>query len=151
MRKPGPEIFTGFLETFRDYNRCLKRRHGVIPYLISAHPGCTLSHMVDTALFLKRHHLRVEQVQEFTPTPGTLATCIYYTGKDPFTGKEVHVPRSEREKRLQKSLLLWHLPEKQKDIREALRLCGREKESAELLCGKGIRMIRAPKKAKPGS
>ncbi|NLC70193.1 MAG: YgiQ family radical SAM protein, partial [Desulfuromonadaceae bacterium] len=112
MRKPGPEMFSRFLETFRDHNQNLNRRRGVVPYLIAAHPGCTLAHMVDTALFLKRHNLRVEQVQEFTPTPGTLATCLYYTGRDPFTGKEIYIPRSEREKRLQKSLLLWHLPEK---------------------------------------
>jgi len=133
MRKPGPEILIRFLKIFWDYNRKLGRRQGVVPYLIAAHPGCTLAHMVDTALFLKRHHLRVEQVQEFTPTPGTLATCIYYTGKDPVTGKEIYVPRSEREKRLQKALLLWHLSEKRRDIREALRLCGREKDGAELL------------------
>jgi uncharacterized radical SAM protein YgiQ len=133
MRKPGPELFGRFLEAYREHNRRLQQQRGLVPYLISGHPGCTLSHMVDTALFLKRHHLRVEQVQEFTPTPGTLATCIYYTGRDPFTGKEVYVPRQEREKRLQKSLLLWHLPDKRQEIREALRLCHRERDGAELL------------------
>ncbi len=106
-----------------------------MPYFISGHPGCTLSDMVDVALFLKRHRLKVEQVQEFTPTPGSLATCIYHTGRDPFTGQEVHVPRSPKEKRLQKALLLWHLPENRRDIEEALRLCRRQEAGAELLGG----------------
>jgi hypothetical protein len=70
--------------------------------------------------------LRVEQVQEFTPTPGSLSTCIYHTGRDPLSGEIVHVPRSANEKRLQKALLLYHLPEQRKDVIEALRQCGRE-------------------------
>jgi uncharacterized radical SAM protein YgiQ len=133
MRKPDPDRFARFLKLFRERSRKLNLRQAVVPYLISAHPGCTLSHMVDTALFLKRHNLRVEQVQEFTPTPGTLSTCIYYTGKDPFTGQPVHVPTSDLEKRLQKALLLQHLPEKRADILQALKLCGREQDANELL------------------
>ena len=132
MRKPGPECFACFLKLFRERSRKLNLRQAVVPYLISAHPGCTLADMVDTALFLKRHNLRVEQVQEFTPTPGTLSTCIYYTGKDPFTGETVHVPTSDLEKRLQKSLLLWHLPEKRADVIKALKLCGREQDAEKL-------------------
>lgn len=148
MRKPQPERFVRFLEAFREQNRKMGRRRGVVPYLIAGHPGCTLSHMVDTALFLKHHQLRVEQVQEFTPTPGTLATCIYHTGRDPFTGKEVYVPRSEKEIRLQKALLLWHLPEKHREIREALSLCGREKDGATLLGAGHFRRIQPSKKTK---
>jgi len=146
MRKPGPERFARFLKLFREQSRRLNLRQAVVPYLISAHPGCTLSHMVDTALFLKRHNLRVEQVQEFTPTPGTLSTCIYYTGKDPFSGAPVHVPTSDLEKRLQKSLLLWHLPEKRADILKALKLCGREGDDEELLGKKRL----FPKTSKQG-
>jgi len=133
MRKPGPAIFEDFLRSFRDRSRELGRRQAVVPYFISGHPGCTLSDMVEVALFLKRHRLKVEQVQEFTPTPGSLATCIYHTGRDPFTGEALHVPRSPKEKRLQKALLLWHLPESRRDIEEALRLCGRTGERDALL------------------
>jgi radical SAM superfamily enzyme YgiQ (UPF0313 family) len=104
----------------------------VIPYFISGHPGCTLADMVEVALFLKRHQLKVEQVQEFTPTPGSLSTCIWHTGRDPFTGASVYVPRSPRERRLQKALLLWHLPEHRADVKEALRLCGRTDLAGEL-------------------
>ncbi len=82
--------------------------------------------MIDVAKFLKENHLRVEQVQEFTPTPGSLATCIYHTGSDPYTGEPVHVPRNAKERRLQKALLLWHLPEHRKDVITALKECHRE-------------------------
>ncbi|WP_291316766.1 YgiQ family radical SAM protein [Desulfuromonas sp.] len=136
MRKPGPQMFARFLKDFRDRSMALGRRQAVVPYFISAHPGCALEDMVEVALFLRRHRLRVEQVQEFTPTPGSLATCIYHTGRDPFTGEAVHVPRQAKEKRLQKALLLWHLPENRRDVDEALRLCGREDARAELLAEK---------------
>jgi radical SAM superfamily enzyme YgiQ (UPF0313 family) len=82
--------------------------------------------MIDVALFLKEHNLRVEQVQEFTPTPGSLATCIYHTGRDPFSGELIHVPLNPNERRQQKALLLWHLPESRKDVLTALKQCGRE-------------------------
>lgn len=126
MRKPGPKVFEDFLQAFRTRSRQLDLRQSVIPYFISAHPGCTLNDMVEVALFLKQHQLRVEQVQEFTPTPGSLATCIYHTGRDPYTGEKVYVPRSVEEKRLQKALLLSHLPEQRQSILEALRITGRE-------------------------
>jgi uncharacterized radical SAM protein YgiQ len=129
MRKPSPAVFEEFLHAFRDRSRHIGKRQAVVPYFISGHPGTTLSDMVDVALFIKRHSLRVEQVQEFTPTPGTLSTCIYYTGRDPYTGKEVHVPRSLEERRLQKSLLLWHLPGNRSAVAEALRVTGRESEN----------------------
>ncbi len=132
MRKPGAEIFTRFLEQFRQYSRQLGLRQAIVPYMISNHPGCTLDDMIDVALYLKRHRLTVEQVQDFTPTPGSLSTCIYYTGKDPYSGRPVHVPRSTKERRLQKALLLYHRPESYADIQEALKVCRRENVAAEL-------------------
>ncbi len=137
MRKPGPAVFERFLRRFWESCREKGLKRAVVPYFIASHPGCTLSDMVDVALFLKRHRMRVEQVQEFTPTPGTLSTCLYYTGIDPFSGKAVHVPRSAAERRLQKALLLFHLPSSRRDVREALRLCGREEEGRALLPGSG--------------
>ncbi|HTP65104.1 MAG TPA: YgiQ family radical SAM protein [Geobacteraceae bacterium] len=132
MRKPGKKAFEEFLGRFRDESRRLGKRHAIVPYLISGHPGCTLDDMVELALFLRRNGLKVEQVQDFTPTPGTLATCIYYTGIDPFSGKEVHVAASDREKRLQKALLLSHVPAERRNIIAALAACGREAAGAEL-------------------
>jgi uncharacterized radical SAM protein YgiQ len=133
MRKPGAKIFTDFLEKFRQRSAQLGLRQAVVPYLISGHPGCTLADMVEVALYLKHHRLRVEQVQDFTPTPGSLATCIYHTGTDPFSGQTIHVPLSAKEKRLQKALLLYHKPESRDDVLEALRICGREDCQALLL------------------
>lgn len=135
MRKPDGASFERFLAFFRDESARLGKRQALVPYFISGHPGCTLSDMVELALFLKRHGLKVEQVQDFTPTPGTLATCMYHTGLDPLTGRELYVPRSEREKNLQKSLLLWHLPEKRRLVMEALRECDREDAARELFGG----------------
>jgi uncharacterized radical SAM protein YgiQ len=132
MRKPGKKGFEAFLERFRNESRRLGKRQAIVPYLISGHPGCTLADMVELALFLRRNGLKAEQVQDFTPTPGTLATCMFHTGIDPLTGKEVFVPRSDREKRLQKALLLSHLPGERRHVMEALRACGREAAAAEL-------------------
>ena len=81
-----------------------------MPYLISGHPGCTLADMLELALALKNLGFKVEQVQDFTPTPGSLSTCMFHTGIDPDSGRSVHVARSDREKGLQKALLLWHQP-----------------------------------------
>lgn len=133
MRKPGARVFTEFLDQFRKRNRQAGLRQSVVPYLISGHPGCTLADMVDVALYLKRHQLKVEQVQDFTPTPGSLSTCIYHTGKDPYTDQAIYVPKSVKEKRLQKALLLYHSPAARKDIREALKLSGRGDAEEELL------------------
>jgi len=136
MRKPGKDTFSAFLHFYRQQKERGGKAQQVIPYLISGHPGCTLSDMVDVALFLKENDLRVEQVQEFTPTPGTASTCMYHTGYNPDTGGELYVARSGREKRLQKALLLWHLPEQRNVIREALQKCGREDSFAALLGGR---------------
>lgn len=135
MRKPGKKAFERFLEQFRSECSRLGKRYGVVPYLISGHPGSTLSDMVDMALFMRKQGLKVEQVQDYTPTPGTLSTCMYYTGLDPFTGRDVYVPRSDREKRLQKSLLLHHLPAERRNVLQALAACGRKEAAAILLAG----------------
>ncbi|HEX8960941.1 MAG TPA: YgiQ family radical SAM protein [Geobacteraceae bacterium] len=135
MRKPGRASFDRFLAMFRAESLRLGKRQAIVPYLISGHPGCTLEDMVELALALKRHHLKVEQVQDFTPTPGTLSTCMYYTGVDPFSGKKVYVPRSDREKLLQKALLLAHVPGERRNVMAALVACRREAAAAELFRG----------------
>lgn len=137
MRKPGRAAFDKFLALFREESARLGKKQYIVPYLISGHPGCTLSDMADLALALKRSRLRVEQVQDFTPTPGSLSTCIYHTGLDPFSGEAVYVPRSDRDKILQKALLLAHLPEERKNILAALKACGREAVAAELFQQEG--------------
>jgi len=125
MRKPGKESFVRFLERFRETSRRLGKRQTVVPYLMSGHPGCTLDDMVLLAAELRQLGLRVEQVQEFTPTPGTASTCMYYTGVEPDSGNPVYVARSDRDKIMQKSILLWHLPEERQRVIKMLRELGR--------------------------
>jgi len=137
MHKPGRKAFETFLRRFRDESHRLGRRQHVVPYLISGHPGCTLADMLELALALGKLGLKVEQVQDFTPTPGTLSTCMFYTGIDPESGKSVYVPASDREKGLQKALLLWHQPAERKKVMEALRELGRE-DMAEILFAKSF-------------
>lgn len=125
MRKPGKEVFARFLERFRDENRKVGKQQGVVPYLITGHPGCRVDEMVQLVQQLQRLKLRVEQAQEFTPTPGTAASCMYHTGLDPDSGGPVYVARTDREKILQKSILLWHLPEERQRAIKLLRELGR--------------------------
>ncbi|MBI2354519.1 MAG: YgiQ family radical SAM protein [Deltaproteobacteria bacterium] len=133
MRKPGRKAFEDFLRRFRDESARIGKRQHVVPYLISGHPGCTLADMLELALLLKELGIKVEQVQDFTPTPGTLSTCMFHTGIDPESGRRVYVPASDREKGLQKALLLWHLPGERKKVMEALRELGREDVAGILL------------------
>ena len=129
MRKPGKKAFETFLGRFREESIRLDKRQYIVPYLISGHPGCTLGDMLELALILKKAGIKVEQVQDFTPTPGTIATCMFYSGLDPMTGKRVYTATSDREKGLQKSLLLWHLPAERVKVMEALRELGRASDS----------------------
>jgi len=140
MRKPGKKAFEAFLRRFRDESERVGKRQHVVPYLISGHPGCTLVDMLELALALKAMGFRVEQVQDFTPTPGSLSTCMYHTGIDPDSGKAVHVPYSDREKGLQKALLLWHQPGERNKVLEALRELGKE-DMASFLLGETSRVV----------
>jgi uncharacterized radical SAM protein YgiQ len=133
MRKPAGGEFPRFLSAHRALSREAGRNQYVLPYLMAAHPGSRLEDMVDLAVFLKRCGVRVEQVQIFTPTPGTASTVMYATGLDPATLRPVFVERDPRRRELQKALLLWHLPESAALIREALALCGRSGVEQELL------------------
>jgi uncharacterized radical SAM protein YgiQ len=133
MRKPAGGEFAAFLAAHRRASQSAGRRQYVLPYFMAAHPGSRLQDMVEVALFLKRNDVRVEQVQIFTPTPGTAATAMFATGLDPVTLRPVFVERDPHRRELQKALLLWHLPESAPAIREALQLCGRLDAAAELL------------------
>jgi len=156
MRKPGRKAFETFLRRFRDESERIGKRQQIVPYLISGHPGCTLTDMLELTLALKALGFKVEQVQDFTPTPGSLATCMFHTGIDPDSGKAVYVPRSDREKGLQKALLLWHLPAERNKVLEALRELGREDMAAVLLgvvvrgCDEKKAFSAAKPRTKPG-
>jgi radical SAM superfamily enzyme YgiQ (UPF0313 family) len=91
-----------------------------------------LADILELALTLKKIGIQVEQVQDFTPTPGTIATCMFYSGFDPMTGKRVYTATSDREKGLQKSLLLWHVTAERSKVMEALKILGREGDAGLL-------------------
>ena len=101
MRKPSFEKFLLFLEQFNMMNRKSGKNQQLIPYFISAHPGCTVEDMASLAVEARNHRLMTDQVQEFTPTPMTYSTAIYYLGYDPYTGEKMTVQRYIDEKKAQ--------------------------------------------------
>ena len=107
MGKPHFDVFEKFWDKYRSVNEKNGREQYLVPYLMSSHPGCTLRDSVRLAEFLHRTGHLPEQVQDFYPTPGTLSTCMYYTGIDPRDMTEVYVARSPHEKALQRALLQW--------------------------------------------
>ena len=126
MKKPGIESFERFQEMFACASREAGKEQYDIPYFISGHPGSTLEDMVELAQWLKRNGKRPRQVQDFIPTPMSMAACMYYSGYDPFTLQPVYTATGLREKKLQKALLLYWNPEQWPLAREALREAGRE-------------------------
>lgn len=135
MRKPGKQVFLDFAKKYRKINRQLGLKQYLIPYLISSHPGSTLEDAVELALFLKEFGFVPDQVQDFYPTPATLATCMYYTEKDPFTMEPVYVAKDLEEKKMQRALIHYHKPENRQTVRKALEKAGREDLIGVLLGG----------------
>lgn len=126
MGKPNWSIFEKFTQAFNEMNTRVGKRQFLVPYLISSHPGATLNDAVEMALALRRMGRRPEQVQDFYPTPGTLSTCMYYTGLDTETGRPVEVARTPGDKAMQRALLQWFLPQNKPLVLAALRQTGRE-------------------------
>jgi uncharacterized radical SAM protein YgiQ len=119
MRKPPVEALEAFRDRFAAVNRKQEKEQYLLPYLMSGHPGCTIEDAIELAEYLRDHGLYPEQVQDFTPTPMTLSTAMYYTGLDPFTMEEVHVPKG-REKRIERALLRYRDPGNWHLVREGL-------------------------------
>ena len=126
MRKPEGNDLEAFARAFGAASRRAGKTQYVLPYFIAAHPGCRLDDMLEVALFLHRTGMAVEQVQIFTPTPGTAATVMYATGLDPDTLRPVFVERDPHQKQLQKALLLWRDPANARLVRQALSQLGRD-------------------------
>ena len=125
MGKPHIESYLEFAKRYYNYNKKLGKEQYLVPYLMSSHPGSTLKDAVELAVFLKKNKIRPEQVQDFYPTPGTVSTCMFYTGLDPYTLKEVYVARNEHDKALQRALLQYFNPKNRDLVVEALKKAGR--------------------------
>ena len=126
MGKPRREVYDAFCRRYTQVNQRLGRKQYLIPYLMSSHPGSDLQAAVELACYLRDTGFYPEQVQDFYPTPGTLSTCMFYTGLDPRTMERVFVARSPEEKAMQRALMQFRAPQNQALVRKALRLAGRE-------------------------
>lgn len=121
MRKPSFGLFRKFKRIFDEVNRKAGMRQQLIPYFISSHPGCHETDMAELAAITKNLDFHLEQVQDFTPTPMTVSTEIYYTGYHPYTGEKVYTPRTEKEKLAQRQFFFWYKPEARQSIVNELR------------------------------
>ncbi len=125
MGKPHIETYKRFQDEFYRKTQQAKKEQYLVPYLMSSHPGSTLKEAVELSLYLKREKIHPDQVQDFYPTPGTVSTCMYYTGLDPYTLKDVYVAKSPHEKALQRALLQYFKPQNRDLVVEALIKAGR--------------------------
>ncbi|MBD5288335.1 MAG: YgiQ family radical SAM protein [Bacteroides sp.] len=126
MRKPSFSLFHRFKKIFDKVNEEKGLRQQLIPYFISSHPACEEEDMAELAAETKKLNFHLEQVQDFTPTPMTLATEIYYTGFHPYTGERLYTARSEKEKLAQREFFFWYKPENRHSIMTELRKMGRK-------------------------
>ncbi|MBQ5821441.1 MAG: YgiQ family radical SAM protein, partial [Clostridia bacterium] len=126
MGKPPFRYYKAFTDKYHALNKEYGKNQYLVPYLMSSHPGCTLKDAIELALYLKKINYHPEQVQDFYPTPGTVSTCMFYTGLDPFTMQPVYVPRTSKEKAYQRALLQYHMPQNRALVREALIKAGRQ-------------------------
>lgn len=134
MRKSNRETYNQFEREYGKMNGSLGKKQFLVPYYIAAHPGATLEDALENALELRKAGFVPDQVQDFYPTPGTLATCMYHTGLDPWTGEAIHVARGARERALQRALLQFNKKENHPLVLEALRMVNRP-ELAPVLLG----------------
>jgi uncharacterized radical SAM protein YgiQ len=125
MKKPGVESFERFRKDFERLTRKAGKEQYLVPYFISSHPGASLEEAVQLMEYLQRNRWKPQQVQDFMPTPMTLASDIFWSGYHPMTGKPVHVTRDMEEKRMQKALLRWGDPKNRPLVEKALRRTGR--------------------------
>ena len=125
MGKPRNAVYERFCKEFAQANERAGKKQFLVPYLMSSHPGSGLDEAIQLAEYVRDMGYNPEQVQDFYPTPGSLATCMYYTGLDPLTTEPVYVPTSPHEKALQRALIQYRNPKNYALVEEALRKAGR--------------------------
>jgi hypothetical protein len=143
MGKPRFDVYRRFYKKFFELDAKYKKNQFLVPYFISSHPGCTLRSAVELAEYLNSIGHMPEQVQDFYPTPGTIATCMYYTELDPFTMEKVYVPKERNEKAMQRALLQYRNPKNYDLVYEAL-----VKANRQDLIGHGPKCLIRPTKPK---
>ena len=126
MGNPENQVYEKFAKAYRNMNKKLGKKQYMVPYLMSSHPGSHLKEAIALAEYIRDLGYMPEQVQDFYPTPGTISTCMYYTGLDPRTMKEVYVPVTLKEKQMQRALIQYRNPENYDIVKAALIKAGRE-------------------------
>lgn len=126
MGKPRKELYLRFVDCYYEKNKQFGKKQFLVPYLMSSHPGCDLNSAIELACYLKKIHHTPKQVQDFYPTPGTLATCMYYTGLDPRNMKPVYVAKTYEEKLEQRALMQFSYPKNYEIVYRALKKAHRE-------------------------
>lgn len=126
MGKPKRQVYDNFKKKYADINKKLGKNQFVVPYLMSSHPGSSLNEAVELAEYIKTMGHMPEQVQDFYPTPGSLSTTIYYTGINPITNEQVYVPKSQKEKSMQRALLQFSNADNHTLVKNALICAKRE-------------------------
>ena len=135
MRKPSFQQFYEFKRIFDRINREENLREQIIPYFISSHPGCEEQDMAELAVITKQLDFHLEQVQDFTPTPMTVATETWYTGYDPYTLEPIFSAKSQRDKLAQRQYFFWYKPEERRNIEQSLHRIGRPDLISKLYSG----------------
>lgn len=125
MGKPHGSVYKKFMDRFYESTKKAGKEQYLVPYLMSSHPGCDLKQAVELAEFLKKNKIRPEQVQDFYPTPGTISTCMFYTGINPLDMEPVYVPKRAEEKAMQRALLQYFVPRNKELVLKALKICRR--------------------------
>ena len=120
MGKPEHAVYQKFVKKYEQLNRQEGMNQFLVPYLMSSHPGCSLTEAVELAEYLRDLGYMPEQVQDFYPTPSTISTCMYYTGVDPRTMEPVYVPKNPHEKAMQRALIQYRNPANYELVKEAL-------------------------------
>ncbi len=126
LGKPSVEVYNKFVQAYKDMNKKIGKEQYLVPYLMSSHPGSTLKEAIELAEYLRDLGYMPEQVQDFYPTPSTISTCMYYTGLDPRTMKEVYVTTNPHEKAMQRALIQYRNPKNYDLVYEALTKAGRQ-------------------------
>lgn len=126
MNKPKQELYDRFVKRFYELNKKHNKNQFLVPYLMSSHPGSTLEDAIELACYVRDMGHNPEQVQDFYPTPGTLSTCMYYTGLDPRTMEPIYVPKTQHEKAMQRALIQYRNPKNYNLVYEALHKAHRE-------------------------
>ncbi len=143
MGKPGRKVYENFVRKYFETSKQIGKEQYLVPYFISSHPGSGLKEAVELAEYIRDMGYNPEQVQDFIPTPGTLSTCMYFTGLDPRTMEKVYVPKDPHEKAMQRALLQYRNPKNYNLVLEALQKAGRQD-----LIGYGPKCLIRPPKGK---